>query len=213
MTKFQLFSVSFILITICLIIGGYWLKCRLPFQVSENISLSQYFPFKYLKRDKTIENPKTGLVMYEDFESFNFFSPWYHLWMHDGGLVDKKFVDNGYNSEKCLRIRSQSPNAWSLSPDISIQVDQGQVYQFKATVKSNFPRQETSLKIVAYNEIKQVISHSFFRQVFTDTNERWQMTRLDFSIPAGIHYIKPRIRGEGIGTFEIDDIQLRLSSS
>ena len=187
---------------------AYFFKSRMPFQFSEKYSIHQYFPFNYLARGNVIDASQNEFFMKEDFNSLGYLSRWYHIWAKEPAKVTLKISNTGYNSTACLSIISSSEKAWSLSPTADVKVNSGDSFMFQTDILLASDGHSAGLRIVGYNDKKETIFPKMIISDFSALKGEWQNLKTIFVIPDGVQYITPRIRGQGIGQFKIDNIEL-----
>ena len=78
-----------ILALVVIFLSDYWLKCQMGIGFFPSVSLSGYFPFKYLQRNKVISSPGPGTLLQDSFDSFRLFDNWTDLWMREPETVEK----------------------------------------------------------------------------------------------------------------------------
>ncbi|MCG7851164.1 MAG: hypothetical protein MIO92_01440 [Methanosarcinaceae archaeon] len=86
-TKPHIRTTIITLIAICIIVpAAYRAKCQAGLNLFNSISLSAYFPFKYLTKSDVIKSPGPGIVIDESFKT-KLFSNWSNVWMDEKGKV------------------------------------------------------------------------------------------------------------------------------
>lgn len=212
MKKIAAILVKGVFICLILFLGfciAYYFKSRLPFEFSRQYSLHQYFPFKYLAREEVIEPDGPGTVMEEDFNAWQSFSRWYHIWMAEKGTVELGAGENGYRNSESLFVANKGGSVWSISPAVYIRVVPGDLYSFQAMLRTNLPGQAAGLRVVFYDGYKDKVEKRGESSDITGTEDTWKRARFEFSIPRGVGYIVPRVRGTGRGVTRIDDIVIK----
>ena len=191
----------------------YFFKSRLPFQFSKKYEIHQYFPFNYLYRSEVMEIPDSGDIMNENFDSFRYFSRWYHLWAEVKGSVETGSSRKGYKNSSCLAVKNTGMGAWSLSPGSFIRVRPGDVISFQAEVIKEFEDQDISIQFRGFNQNRDMTEPKLARTKTRISPGKWELLRIEIQIPAGIGFITPKIRGTGPGLFKIDNIELKKEKS
>ena len=191
------------------ILSTYWLKSNLGIGFSDKYSLSKYFPFNYLAPRKTILNPEPGIILDDSFDSFSLFGNWSSLWMREEGKVTKKLDSNGIDDSRCLVIKSSSTKSWSCSYKKMIRVREGDVFNYKASMKLQGDNLSAYAGVATFDADEEVISWNDFTEQVDRTNE-WVAMKKTFTIPKGISYIRFRLSGAGTGEFRFDNIQLSI---
>jgi hypothetical protein len=206
-------SKSFILaLTVFLVatLSGYWLKSNLGINFSEKYSLSEYFPFNYLYTGTVIlDDLEPGIILKDSFDSFSLFGNWSSLWMREEGKVTKGHDTNGLDNSRCLVIKSSSTKSWSCSYKKMIRVREGDVFNYKVSVKLRGDNLSAYVSVATFDADEEVISWNDFTKQVDKTNE-WVAIKNTFTIPNGISYIRFRISGTGTGEFRFDDIHLNF---
>jgi hypothetical protein len=194
-----------VITAIALGLSGYWLKCHMGINFSENYSLSKYFPFNYLVPRQVISNPVPGFLLDDSFDSFSLFSNWTPLWMREKGKVIKGYDANGIANSRCLFIKSISTKSWSCSYKKRIRVHEGDVFTYNVAVKLQGDNLFAFAGVTTFDAVEKVISWNDFRELTERSNE-WVTINKTFTIPEGIAYIGLKISGTGEGEFRFDDI-------
>jgi len=198
----------------CLAFGlfcvAYYFKSRLPFEFSKQYSLHQYVPFKYLVRDDTLTVSRPGIVMADNFNKWHYFSRWYHIWMQEKKMVDIESSENGYQGSACFAILSRSLKSWYISPVVYIRVTPGDRFSFEAVLMKDFPEQTAKLQVIGYDDRRVMVQKKLAEKSVDPIPGQWGLIRVEFTIPSGITYITPRIRGAGLGRTKIDNIRVSM---
>ncbi|MBA3009092.1 MAG: hypothetical protein KKF12_00045 [Proteobacteria bacterium] len=197
-------------LTFALFCVAYYFKSRLPFEFSKQYSLHQYVPFKYLVRDDTLTASGPGVIMADDFNRWHYFSRWYHIWMQEKGMVDIESSENGYQGSACFAILSRSLKSWYISPVVYIRVTPGDRLSFEAVLMKDFPEQTIRLQVIGYDYQRVMVQKKMGEKSFDPIPGQWSLTRVEVTIPSGVMYITPRIRGAGLGKTKIDNIRVSM---
>lgn len=206
MLKWGLRIILAMAVGFCLFCALYYVKNRLPFELSTRISIHQYFPFKYLVRKDTFELSRPGPVMSEDFEGWVYFSRWYHLWAKEGERVDLHSEENGFSGSNALRVISRSKEGWVVSPPVFIAVEPGTQVVFEAMLYRDFATQEAGLRLSGFDNAKIELNSKLTVADMAGAPGGWEKVSLVYIVPKGIAYVRPRIRGKGIGRVKLDNI-------
>jgi hypothetical protein len=190
----------------CLFCALYFLKSRLPFEFSEKISLHQYAPFKYLVRKDTFGLGGPEPVMAEDFNRWVYFSRWYHLWAGEAKRVELRPEENGYGGTGGLGVISRSRQGWTVSAPVFIAVAPGTRLVFEAMLYRDFPAQEAGLRLAGFDRTKKRVDNRLAKTEMRGDPGRWEKLTLAYTVPQGIAYVRPRIRGKGTGRVKLDNI-------
>ena len=157
-----------------------------------------------------ILDPEPGIIFDDSFDSFSLFGNWSFLWMREKGEITKELDANGLINSRCLVIKSSSTKSWSCSYKKMIRVREGDVFNYKASVKLQGDNLSAYASVATLDADEKIISWNDFREQADRTNE-WIEMEKTFTIPKGISYIRFRISGTGTGEFRFDDIHLNLS--
>ena len=206
--KFFVRTILFLLCAFILFCGAYFVKSRLPFQFAEDVSIHQYFPFNYLARKDTFELAIPDFVLAERFDKWAIFSRWYHIWAKERDRVDMGPSDSGYQGSGCFAVVSRSEKTWSLSPAVYIEVAPGSTIAYEALVMRDFETQGAGLRLVGFDRNKQPLNNRLARVEAIGTQGEWEALSLTLTVPEGIAYITPRIRGTGTGKTRVDNIRV-----
>ncbi len=192
------------------ILSGYWLKSNLGISFSEKYSLSEYFPFNYLSPGTVVlDDLEPGIILQDSFDSFSLFGNWTSLWMREKGKVTKGHDSNGLDNSRCLIIKSSSTKSWSCSYKKMIRVREGDVFNYKVSVKLQGDILSAYAGVATFDADEEVISWNDFTEQVDRTNE-WVAMKKTFTIPKGISYIRFRLTGAGTGEFRFDNIHLNF---
>lgn len=206
MVKWMIRVLLLLVIGFVLFCAAYFVKSRLPFQFSETISIHQYFPFNYLARKDTFELSGPGPVLADNFDKWIFFSRWYHIWSSEADKVEIVPDDNGYNGSGCLSVVSRSNKAWAVSPSVFIEVEPGTILVFNALVKTDLEGQNAGLRLAGFDRAKKKRDGQLARVEMPAAHSQWHALEMRFTVPEGITYVSPRIRGTGMGKTRMDNI-------
>ncbi len=188
--------------------AAYFVKSRLPFEFSKEASIHQYFPFNYLARKDTFELSIPGLVLADNFDEWPIFSRWYHIWAKEKEKVEVQPDENGYRGSECLSVISRSQKSWSVSPAVYIEVAPGTTIFFEAVLKKDFEEQKAGLRLVGFDGNKRPLGKRLAKVEMTGPHGQWEPLKMSFTVPDGMTYITPRIRGIGMGKTRMDNIRV-----
>ncbi len=193
---------------ILLFFVGYWIKCQVCLNFSQEVSLSSYAPFKYLQRDNVIHLPPPGTLLNDSFETRRLISNWSHLWMREVGKVSLNYSSLGRDNSRCLLIASKSSQSWSCSHNKFVEVEEGDIFSLEGYIKLQRDKMSGYVGVAAFNRQKQAIKWNYISEKVNESN-KWIKVIKSFIIPSGINYIKFRLTGVGIGEFYFDDIRFK----
>jgi hypothetical protein len=202
-----------ILVITITVLGVYWFKGRLGINISEEYTLSEYFPFKYLVKDSTVHPEPGETIIDEPFNPKSFFerAVWL-LWMRDEGSVIVTYDLGGINNSRCLLVESSSKNKWSYTYRTYIEVQKGDVFSFEGFAR--VPDKDLSLAftIASFDKDRKIIEwNSSKPEIYR--NNQFEMLTKQFTVADGTRFIRFRITGSGIGKFRFDDIKFRKLKS
>lgn len=203
--KNALYKTEVFLVIAAIICSGYWLKCRMEINYFPAVSLSGYFPFKYLKQNKVIHPPGPGIIFQDSFDSFGLFSNWTRRWMREPGKVEKHFDSDGIDGSRCLLITSRSSGSWSCSHNKFVEVSSGDRFRFEARVKLHGDKPSAYAGVAAFDINKDVVSWNLV-SVKTNQTGVWGKLEKTFIVPEGIKYINFKLSGCSSGDFRFDNI-------
>lgn len=208
MGKLLIRIVLFLVLGFVLFCGAYFVKSRLPFEFSTEVSIHQYFPFNYLARKDTFELSIPGLVLADNFDDWPIFSRWYHIWAKERDKVAIQPDDNGFRGSGCLSVVSRSQKSWSISPAVYIEVAPGTPMVFEAALKKDLEEQRAGLRLVGLDRNKQPMDTRLAQAEMTGPFGQWESLKINVTVPEGIAYVTPRIRGIGMGKIRVDNIRV-----
>jgi len=196
-------------VLISIVFFSYWFKTRAGIDFSKSYSLSDYIPFKYLKRNDIIVAPNPGMILNETFDSISVFDDWGNLWMREENSVTKGYDKNGINNSRCLLIRSNSEKSWVCSYYGLIEVHKGDRFSFKGVTKLKGETISAYAGVAAFDKNRKAITWNYIQEKVGKKN-LWSNFAGSFSISDdGINFIRFRLSGIGIGEFRFDDIRFR----
>jgi hypothetical protein len=185
--------------------GGYWLKCELGINLLKKLSISSYFPFRYLNNDVLIIK-KPGIIFSENFENKRIFDHWSNVVMplHSKATWQVGQDPVGDHS-RCLEITYQDENYWSYPFQKYIPVSKGDIFYFEGSVYLERDAKRAGLSISAYDGSKTVTNWGLsFRNVVQ--TGRWIKVQQQFTITDdNIRYIAFRLVG-GQGVYRFDNL-------
>jgi len=197
-----------IILGLTVTILAYWLKVQIGMDFFDSLSISSYFPFKYLKSNE-IMSPEPGILLDENFNKKNIFKKWSDLWMREDGTVTKELSFDGFIGSRCLLIKSSSNGSWTYSHNKRVEVKKGDIFYFEGLVNINGDNTSAYLSVAAFDKNKKVIDWNLFKEKVHRT-DAWFGVEKHFTInDDNIKYINFRLVGIGMGEYRFDDITFR----
>jgi len=201
--------VLFLLIII--VLGAYWLKCRMSIDFSEKYSVSKYIPFKYLTGNDVIAYPEPGVLLSDSFNSRRLFRNWSNLWMREKGSVTRHYEPGGSNNTRCLVVTSTSEKSWSIPHNKFVEVKKGDTFSYEVSVRLQGGNIAAYAGVAAFDENKHAVSWDYNLQK-ADATGRWVRIEQQFRIADVVPYIQFRIVGTGAGEYRFDDVRFEKLS-
>jgi len=197
----------FALIVLFLVI--YWIKNQAGINLSDSFSLSDYGPFKYLRKNQIISMQNPGVIFDDSFDSLRLFDNWFISWMQEEGRVTKGYDSNGGNNSRCLLIRSSSEKSWVCAYYWFVEVHKGDRFNFKGVAKLKGEKVSAYVSMAAYDKDKKAINWNYIQEK-VGKKDLWANFDRSFIISDdGINYIRFRLSGSGVGEFRFDGICFR----
>ncbi len=219
MKKFLIVLISLIL----LFLLAYYIKSHLGINVFESISLSKYFPFKYLEENQKpiVANPQAGVLLRDRFElpflgvllrdrfELPFWNKrkWDNLWAREDDLVESEYTTAGVDGSKCLLIKSKSTKYWAYRHFKMISVKAGDRFGYEGHIRTEGDA-KVVLSVVTYNEDMKVINWSYAAKTVNAAKD-WVEVINEFEISQDIKYIQFGLSGSGKGKSWIDNVVFR----
>ena len=185
--------------------AGYWLKCELGINFFEKLSVSSYFPFRYLNND-VLNIHKPGIIFSENFENKRVFDHWSKIVMplHSKAAWQVGKDPFGDHS-RYLEITYQDDAYWSYPFQKYIPVNKGDIFYFEGSVYLEPDSMIAGLCISAYDGNKTVTNWGLSFKNVVETG-RWIKVQKQFTITDdNIRYIAFRLAG-GQGVYRFDDL-------
>lgn len=202
--RWYLIIASLLILSLC----GYWLKDQIGINVFDSISISSYFPFKYLANN-VIRSPKPGILLNDNFNTKLKIGQWSELWMKEAGAVSKEMSADGFNGSKCLLIRSSSDYSWTISHNKRVEVKKGDIFYFNGLVKIKGDNPFAYMSVSAFDEHKEVAGWHVYKEKVSKTDV-WVGIEKHFTISDDdIKHIIFRLAGMGKGEYRFDEITFR----
>ena len=201
-----------ILVLAVIFLLGYWLKCQVGIGFSPQVSLSGYFPFEYLQRNKVISSPGPGTLLQDSFDSSRLFGNWTGLWMREPETVEKYVGRGGIDGSRCLVITSRSPGSWSCSHNKFVEVESGDRFSFEVWVKLHGNKPASYAGVAAFDGNRDAVSWDFVSDKTSQTGA-WVKLEKTFTVPEGIKYIKFKLSGSGSGEYRFENVSFSKISS
>ena len=173
----------------------------------QEISFSDYIPFKFLRRDEIIHIDKAGIVFDTNFNSINIRENWLHLFMPVEGDITQSYDSKGYNDSRCLLITSNCEKSWSLSNNKFIEVKRGDIFSYRIMVNLIGENNTAYVGIDTFDETKKIAQWYYIKNKINEP-DRWIALENRFTIDDNIDYIRFRLNGLGIGEFRFDDVTI-----
>jgi hypothetical protein len=85
---------------------------------------------------------------------------------------------------------------------------EGDIFSFEGSVKLQGHKISGYAGVAAFDKEKQAIKWNYISEKVNVPN-KWTNVKKSFIISSGIHYIKFRLTGVGIGEFHFDDIRFK----
>jgi hypothetical protein len=206
LSKFKKRILLVLLLTVATLV--YWLKGQIGINLFDSLSISAYFPFKYLKSN-IISSPEPGIIFAENFNTKSMFKNWSELWMREAGTVTKHFSEDGLDNSRCLLIKSSSKGSWTYSHSKLIEVKKRDIFYYEGFVHLTGKSLSAFINVAAFDQNKNVIDWNFFREK-VDRSGVWAGVERHFTIDDDdIKYITFRLAGVGNGEYRFDNITFR----
>ena len=206
LSKFKKRILVILLLTVATLV--YWLKGQIGINLFDSLSISSYFPFKYLKSN-IISSPGSGIVFAENFNTKSMFKNWSELWMREEGTVTKHFSADGFDNTRCLLIKSSSKGSWTYSHSKLVEVKKKDIFYYEGIVHLTGKSLSAFINVAAFDQNQEVIDWNLFREK-VGVPGVWTGVERHFTIDDdNIKYITLRLAGVGNGDFRFDNIIFR----
>lgn len=190
---------------------GYWLKCQNDLDLVKSFHLGSFLPVQTLQKSikSTVYANESEYLLDDSFESQGSQDNWSKLWMREEDKVTQRYDSQGIDDSHCLLIESESEKDWSYWHNKIIQVEEGDVFNFKGVVKTQGKEIRANLSIVLYDKNKKVVQWSYAKESVGNTENKWVKLSHRFISPKGIEYIKFGLTGAGIGKSWFDYVKFQ----
>ncbi len=181
---------------------------QLRINVLESVSISKYFPFKYLYPNTIVANPQVGVLLRDTFEiPFWIERNWGALWAREEGLVENEYTTGGVDGSKCLLIKSNSAKDWANTHFKIISAEAGDRFGYEGCIRTEGDS-KVILSVETYDENMKVINWNHAAKTVTAA-KNWVEVINEFEIPQDIKYIQFGLSGSGKGKAWIDNVVFR----
>ncbi|MBK6287457.1 MAG: hypothetical protein IPJ33_00215 [Gammaproteobacteria bacterium] len=202
-------AVLLLVVAVCFA-GAYALKNSAGINLFEDFSLSNHFPFRYLRSDDTLYPEPFSLILNESFNVAPLlFRTWSTRVQRREGEDAPHYEALGVNGSRCMVIRSDTDSWWNISHRYLVSVKQGDVLRVTAQVWNGSDSGRAGLEVAAYDANRNIIKWNYW-SARAGTRSRFETTTLQFTIPAEVSFIRLRLAGGGRGEFRFDDIRVEL---
>jgi hypothetical protein len=186
----------------------YFLKLQIGINILDSISISHYFPFKYLTTD-IIKTPDSGILILEDFNKRRLFRSFTDLNMSERDTVSKMRSPHGYEGTACLLVTNAGHGTWVYPHRKMVKVEKGDRFQVEGRVYLQGDELSAGLSVAVYDKDQSIIKWSMFRRRIHKSGE-WVGIDEQFEIPNDtIAYVRLRLVGSGKGICRFDDVLFR----
>ena len=188
------------------LLSFYWLKNQIGINLSQTISLSNYFPFNYIDRPRIIGMDQRGVLLWEDFDTYQLLNNWHGIYIEGEGEIVQSISSSGTDTSKCLLIINRKVKSWSISHNTFVEVNIGDAFTYGAKVKISDGHPIANICVDSFDENMKIITWGYSK-ILLDELEKWSDLVNSFSIgDEGVKYIRLRINGIGRGLYRFDDI-------
>ena len=193
-------------------LSAYWLKNLWGLNIFSEFSLSRYPIFAALNSQVIDNQPFPGPVIADSFDDKSLLASLKRQWRFYGSAIEMA-ADAKNPSNDTMTIRAKTAERWNGNLTQYVQVNTGEHYQYSIRVKMTGATSYVRASLITYDANRKALSWSNFKTRVVERN-KWLNLQRNFAIPAGVHYIKFRITGAGIGEYRFDDFVLnKLSAS
>ncbi len=199
--------ISLVATTVIILLSAYWLKNILGVNIFSEFSLSRYPVFSALNSEVIYSQPFPGIVAADSFDKDNLLVALRNQWKFYGATAEVAAEKTNSSSYRMV-ISAKTRERWNGSFVRYVQVSKGEQYQYSIRVKLIDSDSYARASIVTYDANREALSWSNFKTKAVKHNE-WVDLRQNFTIPKGVHYIKFRITGAGIGEYVFDNFVLK----
>jgi len=206
--KFR-FSFLVLIVIILSMLSFYWLKNQVGINVFYTLSLSNYFPFKYLNRSQIISADQQGILLSDDFDKPRLINNWHGIFTEEKGKVIQRLSSSSRNDSRCLLIINREVENWSVSHNYFIAVNLGNQFTYSARVEISGRNPVANICVDSFDENMKIMTWGYSKAKFEELN-KWVKLVKTFSITdKDVKYIRFRINGVGKGEYRFDDIVLK----
>jgi hypothetical protein len=200
------FSFLILMVIILFMLPLYWLKNQIGINIFDTISVSKYFPFKYVSHPKIIGINQQGVLFSENFNEIQLFNKWHGIYLEEDGKITKSISSSGINDSRCLLIINREVKKWSISHNEFVTVNIGDNFTYSAKVKISNGSPVANIYMDSFDKNMKILTWGYSKIMFEELN-RWVKLVKTFSITdKDIQYIRFRINGVGKGEYRFDDI-------
>ena len=199
--------VSAIFIAVILL---YWAKCQLGVNIFKDFAWESRFPIlNALQRQErtVILPPGPADILIATFDDLFPGRLWKDIWMSVPDAVELRYVREGADGSRCLRVDNRWLKDWALPQFDLVRVTPGDELAIDAVVRTTGTA-KVALGMIAYGDHRQVISYGLGSEAVTSP-AGWRHEARHVVVPKDVHYVRFDIYGSGAGTVWIDDIRFR----
>lgn len=188
-------------------LGLYSLKKTLGIDLFADYSLSRYPPFRQLGRRPVIDPAPGESILDDDFaDRIEVPRRWGRSVMSGAGPFDVEYAALGADGSRCLVVRSLAATWWNVADRYSVSVTVNERFIATALVRNGSAIGRAELQAAAYDASHHPIAWDRWRSVSQGRDE-FERLDLEFTIPAGVAYVRLRLAGWGQGEFRFDDVR------
>ena len=203
--------VALMVATFLIFLSAYWLKNLWGLNIFSEFSLSRYPIFAALNAQVIDNQPHPGAVIADSFDDKSLLASLRKQWKFYGATIEVT-ADSNNPSNSVMIIRAKTTERWNGNRTQYVQVNTGEHYQYSIRVKMTGAASYTRASVITYDANRKALSWSNFKTRVVERN-KWLDLQRNFAIPSGVHYIKFRITGAGIGAYRFDDFVLNKLSA
>ena len=198
---------ALMVVTFLIFLSAYWLKSLWGLNIFNDFSLSRYPMFAALNAQVINNQPFPGPIVADSFDEKGLLISLKSQWKFYGSAIDMT-TDSHTRSNNMMIIRTTTTERWNGNLTRYVQVQTDEHYQYSIRVKMTGAASFTGASVITYDANRKALSWSNFKTRVVERNT-WLELQRKFSVPAGVHYIKFRIIGAGIGEYRFDDFLLK----
>jgi len=200
------FSFLILMVIILSMLSLYWLKNQIGINFFETISLSKYFPLKYLGRSKVISVDQHGILLSEKFNGIQLFNKWHGIYLEEDGKITKSISSSGINDSRCLLIINRQVKKWSISHNHFVAVNFGDQFTYGAKVEISGRNPNANICVDSFDEKMKIMTWGYSKAKSEELNKWVHLVKTYSITDKDIKYIRFRINGVGQGEYRFDDI-------